>query len=183
MQVSDIIRHLKIPLHRKQAVYKLIRSVIYLRMHNAIWISGEGGIRCDDGGGKDRCRMRKVFPIEGNEFEGNLLKAGPGLSRSNGELMGSRGPADKVAPGRAGSWKTETGSAGICITKRAINKVLRCRGHRQKSVSSFQARSCNLPLPPVRLLPPHPPPRSTDVLRQRYKPSQRGGEGWPGRVV
>lgn len=26
--------------------------------------------------GKDRCRMRKVFPIEGNEFEGNLLKAG-----------------------------------------------------------------------------------------------------------
>jgi len=106
-----------------------------------------------DDGGKDRCRMRKVFPIEGNEFEGNLLKAESGLSRSNGELMGSRGPADKVAPGRAGSWKTETGSAGICITKRAINKVLRCRGHRQKSVSSFQARSCNLPLPPVRLLP------------------------------
>lgn len=98
--------------------------------------------------------MRKVFPIEGNEFEGNLLKAGSGLSRSNGELMGSRGPADKVASGRAGSWKTETGSAGICITKRAINKVLRCRGHRQKSVSSFQARSCNLPLPPVRLLLP-----------------------------
>ncbi|KAL0100759.1 hypothetical protein PUN28_019261 [Cardiocondyla obscurior] len=76
--------------------------------------------------------------------------------------------------------KTETGSAGICITKRAINKVLRCRGHRQKSVSSFQARSCNLPLPPVR---PPPSPRplaprwgTVGVHRQRCKPSQRGGE-------
>lgn len=126
--------------------------------------------------------MRKVFPIEGNEFEGNLLKAGSGLLRSNGELMGSRGPADKVAPGRAGSWKTETGSAGICITKRAINKVLRCRGHRQKSVSSFQARSCNLPLPPVRpLLPLVLSEYRCGVLRQRCKPSQRGGEPGEGR--
>lgn len=122
--------------------------------------------------------MRKVFAIEGNEFEGNLLKAGSGLSRSNGELMGSRGPVDKVAPGRAGSWKTETGSAGICITKRAINKVLRCRGHRQKSVSSFQARSCNLPLPPARL--PSPPPRPLRVPARTpptvQTKSKRGGE-------
>jgi len=121
--------------------------------------------------------MRKVFPIEGNEFEGNLLKAGSGLSRSNGELMGSRGPADKVAPGKAGSWKTETGSAGICITKRAINKVLRCRRYRQKSVSSFQARSCNLPLPPVRLLHHLVLSEYAGVLRQRCKPSQRGEPG------
>lgn len=135
----------------------------------------------DDDGGKDRCRMRKVFPIEGNKFEGNLLKAGSGLSRSNGELMGSRGPADKVASGRAGSWKTETGSAGICITKRAINKVLRCRGHRQKSVSSFQARSCNLPLPPVRLLLPlaslRVPAYSSDGANQVKGAASRGGEG------
>lgn len=104
-----------------------------------------------EGGGSGSLQNAQSFlPIEGNEFEGNLLKAGSGPSaiqrRVNGVARAGRASRCFGQSSRQ-SEETETGSAGICITKRAINKVLRCRGHRQKSISSFQPRSCNPPPP------------------------------------
>lgn len=130
-------------------------------------------------GERDRCV--KFSQLKAMNSTGNLLKAGfwtLSWRRVNG-VASPAGPADKVASGREpGVGKTETGSARICITKRAINKVLRCRGHRQKSVSSFQARSCNLPLPPVRSpshpLHCHPHGRGSPCPATRANQSQRG---------
>lgn len=58
-------------------------------------------------GERDRCGTRKFSQLDAMNSTGNLLKAGfrtLSWRRVNG-VASPAGPADKVASGRAGSWK------------------------------------------------------------------------------
>lgn len=100
--------------------------------------------------------------------------------------MGSRrrpGRQTRSLRAELGVGKTETGSAGICITKRAINKVLRAPTKERFVLSSSllqpSSSACSLALP---LFNPPPPPSTptathTNVARRALPPMRSGVKG------